>query len=83
MTMVRLGEKLKTERPRGARYSIECYFDRAMRFRPDDGTVRMVYADFLSKRGRNKEALEQLEKAQALAGDSANLHYNIALAYFS
>lgn len=82
MSMMRLAEREKTERPRGARYSVECYFDRAMRFRPKDGMVRMVYAEYLGKHGRNKEALEQLEIAQDLLGANANLHYNIALAYF-
>lgn len=81
MTMMKLVERTKMERPPGAQYSIECYFDRAMRFRPKDGTVRMIYADFLAKRGKHKEALEQLETAKELAGDNANLNYNVGLAY--
>ena len=81
MTMMKLVERTKMERPPGAQYSIECYFDRAMRFRPKDGTVRMIYADFLAKRGKHREALEQLEVAKELAGDNANLNYNVGLAY--
>lgn len=82
MAMVRYGEKMKSPQPQGARYSVECYFDRALRFRPDDTIVRMIYATFLSKSARAPEALRQLEQATASAGDNAFSHYNIGLVYY-
>lgn len=82
MAMMRLGEKEKTERPLGARYSVACYFDRAIRFRADDPTVRMIYGTYLAKRKDSSEALRQLEMAEQLAADNANLHYNLGLVYF-
>ena len=83
VAMMRLGERERTERPRNASYTVACYFDRALRFRPEDGQVRMIYATYLQRKGRNKESLEQLEMARKLSGDSGNLHYNIGLVYFS
>ena len=36
MAMAKLGEKQKTARPAGAKYGVECYFQRAVSFRGDD-----------------------------------------------
>jgi len=82
LAMVRLGEKLKSPQPRGARYSVECYFERALRFRPDDSTARMIYATFLAKNGRVPETIKQLELATTAADDNPFTHYNIGLIYF-
>jgi len=82
LSMMKLGEKAKTERPRGAAYTVECFFERGTRFTPDDGTVRLLYGIYLSKKGRKQEAIKQLEAAQELAGQNANIHYNLGLAYF-
>jgi tetratricopeptide (TPR) repeat protein len=82
LAMMKLGERAKTETPRGARYSVACYFDRAARFAPDDGTVRVLYGIYLSKKGDKNEALKQLEAASKLVGNDPNLHYNLGLAYF-
>lgn len=82
MAMMRYGEKMKSPQPQGTRYSVECYFDRALRFRPDDTIVRMIYATFLSKSARVSEAIQQLEQAGASAGNNAFSHYNIGLVYF-
>lgn len=81
MAMVRLGQKEKTERPKGTRYSVRCYLDRAVRFRPDDGMARMIYGIYLAQRKKSAEALNQLELAKESAGENANLHYNLGLVY--
>ena len=82
MAMVRFAEREKTDKPSHAHYTVECYLYRALRFRPDDGMVRMIYATYLAKKGRNTEALKQLNDAVALGESSANLYYNIGLVYF-
>jgi tetratricopeptide (TPR) repeat protein len=82
MTMVKYGERSKTSRPSGATYSVECYLQRAIRFRDDDAMVKMIYAIYLAKNGRASEALTQLNAAADLGADSANLQYNIGLVYF-
>lgn len=80
--MVRLSDRLKMDPPRGARYNVECWFDRAIRFRPDDTIVRMIYATYLGKQKRVPDALSQLEIAAAAAKDNPFTRYNIGLIYF-
>lgn len=82
MAMVRLGEKLKTEKPVGASHTVECYLQRAARFRPDDGMVSMIYATYLAKKSRGSEALKYLNQAVDSGEGSANLFYNSGLIYF-
>jgi tetratricopeptide (TPR) repeat protein len=80
--MMRLAEREKTEKPAGSRYTVSCWFDRALRFAPDDGAVRVILGIYLSKNGKKDEAIKQLEVAQKLVGNDPNLHYNLGLTYF-
>lgn len=82
ISMMRLGEKEKTPKPNGSNYSVECWFERAITFRPDDSIVRMIYSTYLGKNGRLPQAITQLEIATTHAKDSAFTHYNIGLHYF-
>lgn len=82
IAMMRLGEKVKKPQPSGSQYTVECWFDRAIRFRPDDSIVRMIYSTYLNKNGRTTEATSQLEIATSFAKDNAFTHYNIGLHYF-
>ena len=82
MAMVRLGEKMKTPQPQGTTRPVECYFERAIRFAPDDTVVRVLYAQFLDKNVRTEEAVRQLGAAMKYAEDDAFSNYNIGLAYF-
>lgn len=65
----------------GAQYSSDCYFNRAVAFRPDDTTVRMLFSTFLNLSGRREEALKQLEAAGSFAGSNPFIHYNLGLHY--
>lgn len=80
----RLGFILKTEKPEPTReyYLIECYFKRAVSFVPEDGKVRLVYGLYLIRRGKAKEAIEQLTLAEEYEPDDANVQYNMGLAYY-
>ena len=80
--MMKLSVKEKTQHPLGAKYSVECYFIRALSFRPKDGMARMIYSNYLSNNGKNAEALKQLEAAEEVAGENGNMQYNLGLAYF-
>lgn len=64
------------------KFPVECYFDRAIRMNSKDAQVRSIYSAFLSHRGRNKEAFEQLEAATNLEPDNATFLYNLGLMYF-
>lgn len=79
--MVRLGARLRTPQPAGAAYSIECYFERALRFRPHDTTARLLYANYLFQAQRKQEALGQMEVAAQDAADNPHTHYNMGLMY--
>lgn len=82
LAMVKLGEKDKTERPHGALFTLSCYFERAIRFTPDDPAVRVVFAHYLINKGDKAGARTQLELVQEKVGDDPNLSYNAGLAYF-
>jgi len=82
LAIMKLGEREKTEKPGGSRYTVGCWFDRAIRFAPNDGAVRLLYGVYLSRKGEKQDAIKQLETARELIGEDANLHYNLGLAYF-
>jgi Flp pilus assembly protein TadD len=80
-SMARLHIREKTTHLAGATYSIDCWFDRAMRFSPTDPTVRYIYGMYLHRSGEIESALEQYKVALQLNDDNAEVHYNIALLY--
>jgi uncharacterized protein (TIGR02996 family) len=59
-TVVRHVQRTGTATPRDLPWPAECYFERAIRFRPDDTTVRLIYAQFLVNQKRPEEARTQL-----------------------
>jgi Flp pilus assembly protein TadD len=62
---------------------MNCWLDRAVRFAPDDGQVRMLLGVYLLRAGQKEEAVKELESARELVSvDDPNLHYNLGLAYF-
>mgnify|MGYP001828746886 CR=1 FL=1 len=80
-SMARLHLREKTTHLGGATYSIDCWFDRAMRFNPNDPTVRYIYGMYLHRSGEIELALEQYKVALQLNDENAEIHYNIALLY--
>ncbi len=82
VAMSKLSLREKTIHPDGAHFTIECYFDRAIRFKPGDAIVRMIYANYLLKLGgRSDDAIEQYHEAVRLQPENANINYNIGLMY--
>jgi len=82
LAMMRLSFKENREKPRGSIYTVECWFDRAVRFTPNDASVRVLYGVYLIRKGDKNEAVTQLKEAEGLAGDDPNVPYNLGLAYF-
>ncbi len=80
--ITKLADKEKTDKPQKSYHTIECWYDRAIRFRPNDTVARSLFARYLAKRKRKDEALQQLEKATEFAKDNAFSQYNIGLVYF-
>jgi tetratricopeptide (TPR) repeat protein len=82
LAMMNLSFKEKRLKPNSAHWPVECYFDRAERFRGDDAYVKLLFGIYLLKVGRNQEAITKLEAAEKLQSDDPNLYYNLGLAYF-
>jgi len=82
MSMINLGRKEKTKKPKGADFTVDCFLQRAVNFRPEDGTVRQIYGIELMRRKQYPEALEQFKKAEEFLGASGNINYNLGLVYF-
>lgn len=81
MSMMKLGARNKTSKPRGAKFTVECYFERAEAFRPNDAMVKVIFGLFLKQSGKVNEAVAKLEAASELDAKNANVHYNLGLAY--
>ena len=65
----------------GAKYPVECYFERAMRFQPNDGAARAAYGNYLFALGKTDQALGMFRSAVALSPEDATINYNLGLAY--
>ncbi|MEO0422642.1 MAG: tetratricopeptide repeat protein [Pseudomonadota bacterium] len=65
--------------PKGLQFAPDCYYQRALAWRPNDPTVHMVYGVFLSKTGKLERALEEYETAIELSPEYAEAHYNYGL----
>jgi hypothetical protein len=68
--------------PKDLQYSVTCWFDRAVAYRPDDTSVRIVWGFELLKSKQNGAALEQAGIAETLAKGNPQFHYNVGLLYF-
>lgn len=82
LTMQRLSERHRQDPAPGGKLTVDCWYDRAVRYAPDDTVVRALYAQFLAKQGRREQALAQLAVAVGHAKDNPLSHYNIGLVYF-
>lgn len=78
-TLSEWGVRLKTKEPPNLPRSIDCYFERASRFQPDDYLVRLLYANFLQRMNLKAEALATLEPLDKLEGLQAFTHQNLGM----
>lgn len=60
----------------------DCYFKRAISFRPEDGNLYSLYAVFLHQSGKLQDADKNYEKAETLGTANAELYYNRGLLKF-
>lgn len=81
LALMRWTERQRSDKTTGQQFNAECYFDRAIRFKPDDTVVRALYAQFLHKRKRTADAMTQLQAGVEHAGENAFSHYNLGLVY--
>ena len=76
-----LGIRHKTEKPPGALLRVHCFFQRAIRFAPDDELVRALYGYYYARRGKPIEAKVQLEKAASFNSSNSSVYVYSAFAY--
>jgi len=74
--------KAKNDTPPGAQLRIHCYFQRAVRFTPDDPMVRVMYGYYYARRGKKQEAMRQLQMAESLSDDNSGVAVYAAFSYF-
>lgn len=65
----------------GMRYPVECWFERAVRFQPEDGNAWALFASYLYSIGQPARAQPMLEKAAVLDPGNPSINYNLGLAY--
>ncbi len=63
----------------GAKFPIECYFERAVRLFPDDGTTWLMYARYQFMKGKYEQARSMLEKALDKSPEDPAANYNMGL----
>lgn len=79
VSLTRLGQKLKTTQVPDMRYSIECYFQRALSLWPNDTMTRLLFAQYLMAQQRSADVGSQLDLTARYAGDDPIVHYNIGV----
>lgn len=57
----------------------ECFFVRAIRFKPDDAVVRALFGKHLHRLGHLQDALSQYQVAEKLGLDKPAFHYRYGL----
>ena len=77
----RLSLTRQTTRMPLAGCTVEGYFERAIRFKPNDARVHMAYGLHLYRWKKVQQAKEQLLEAERLAPDDTNNLYNLGLVY--
>ena len=63
----------------GGAENAECYFQRAIEFRPSDARLHLVYGVYLHQAKRLEEAEREYTQAESLGGGDAELYYNMGL----
>lgn len=81
-TMAMVAARNKVNQVQGAKYPVECYFERAVRFKPDDPLAWGAYGKYLYGTGQADRAMPMLQKAHGMAPDNASVNYNLGIAYF-
>jgi hypothetical protein len=82
MAMIRLGQRDKTNKPYQAKFTIDCYVERAVQFRPDDMQIRQVRGVYHALKKRYDAAIADFSMVVEQEPDNGNAHYNLGLAYF-
>jgi tetratricopeptide (TPR) repeat protein len=78
--MARLSLRIGKPQVPGARYTVECYFRRAIEYVPKDGATRALFGAYLLSLRRDTDAIEHLQAALQAQPGNAAAWYNLGLA---
>jgi tetratricopeptide (TPR) repeat protein len=65
----------------GMHWPVECYFDRALRFTPDDADVYAIYGSYMYSLGKTDRAMSLFKQGEERDADNATINYNLGLVY--
>ena len=82
LSLLRYSARPKNKVAAGFDWPLECYFERALRFRKDDVVARLIYAQFLAQNKRTPEAILQLNSALAFGAENAFTQFNAGMIFF-
>ncbi|MFG6486087.1 tetratricopeptide repeat protein [Roseateles sp. BYS78W] len=82
LAMERLVAKEKSDPPSGAKYTMECFYERALRYKPDDPVPRMLYVSYLIRNNRLEDAHRHLEYVVEKTEESPLTQFNAGMLYF-
>jgi Tfp pilus assembly protein PilF len=81
-TLYKLALRAKVVKVEHTKWPVECYFERARRFAPDDPAPVAVHGNYLFSLGKFDEALVVFKQANVLSPDDATINYNLGLLLF-
>lgn len=81
LAATRLSERDQTQQRNRLPRPVECYYEMALRFAPDDAVIRMLYARFLAARARKSEAILEVQAALQLSDGNPLTQRNAGLVY--
>lgn len=74
--------QIKEQRPANANYApVECYFQKAIAFKPDDYRTMQLYANYLVKKNQHQMAVEIYKKALHIENAPVAINYALGLLY--
>lgn len=79
IALSRFSVRTKSLTPPQSPRSVECYFERALRFRKDDTVARLLFANYLRDINRLPDALREVDKAIEIGRENAFTQYNAGL----
>lgn len=82
-TLSKLAIRRKEVEIYNMRYPVECYFNRAVRFAPDDGSAWTAYGNYLYAMNRLEQSFAMFKEAVRVDPENPSANYNVGLAYCS
>jgi len=81
LAMERLVAKERRNPASGAKYTVECFYERAMRFKPEDHIPRLLYVSYLLRQDKIAEARQHLEYVATTTREDAFAQFNVGMLY--